>query len=95
MKYEAVSNFHMRRWFVGVKVALSFLMPAGFGRGKRGRDEGSARKRGGDLQVFSNCVRGAMAARDANPLKMGLSRGLSPNLLRQYCRSAPGLLPRI
>ena len=31
MKYEAVSNFHMRRWFVGVKVSLSFLMPAGFG----------------------------------------------------------------
>ena len=44
------------------------------------RDEGSARKRGVNVQVFSNCVRRAMAARDANPLKMGLLRGLSTNL---------------
>ena len=33
LKYEAVSNFHMRRWFAGVKVTLWFLTPAGFGLG--------------------------------------------------------------
>ena len=47
MKYEAVSIFHMRRRFAGVKGTLSFLTAAGFGRGGRGGDEGLARTLGG------------------------------------------------
>ena len=38
---------------MGVKVALSFLMPAGFGRGGRGGDEGLVRTRGGCLHSAS------------------------------------------